>query len=240
MTTSSCEAEKYSDSLVDQNSNVQSKASKISLSDPLEEWELTDVRDIEFNRIFEKMETLIAEWIQETSCRLSRVSVTNDISDNDNKKLPAVSTTEPEKIKTPECLLYLGLAPRSDDEEEDEYQPVKEISDLGADLESSGRKRRRRSIFDNTEYKTRDRKREKREKKRARRRETECKDPNDELQFTKPRVYECDCCFKIFFHKVFYRRHMIRHIDRNPRCENCNQIFLSKIAKRYHRAQCRR
>ncbi|KAG7199619.1 hypothetical protein KM043_014222 [Ampulex compressa] len=88
----------------------------------------------------------------------------------------------------PECLLYLGLAPRSEKS-----------------------------------------------------RERECKRRQmDDFQFTKPRVYECDHCTRIFFHKVLYRRHMIRHIRRIQWCTRCNRGFVTKAARKRHQLTCRR
>ncbi|XP_031844042.1 uncharacterized protein LOC116431979 [Nomia melanderi] len=59
------------------------------------------------------------------------------------------------------------------------------------------------------------------------------------FQFPKPMVYECEFCTKVFFHKIPYRRHMIRHMKKQFLCMKCNQGFSSKLAKRRHNLSCR-
>ncbi|CAK9830641.1 hypothetical protein ANTRET_LOCUS7777 [Anthophora retusa] len=71
-------------------------------------------------------------------------------------------------------------------------------------------------------------------------RQTRKLENRSDFQFLKPRVYECNYCTKIFFHKLLYRRHMIRHLKKIHWCMKCNRGFTTKISKKRHELTCRR
>ncbi|XP_078049721.1 uncharacterized protein LOC144476523 [Augochlora pura] len=64
------------------------------------------------------------------------------------------------------------------------------------------------------------------------------KNPSD-FKFREPKIYDCGYCAKYFFHKLNYRRHMIRHIRKAYWCHKCRQGFISLSTRKLHQLFCR-
>lgn len=67
---------------------------------------------------------------------------------------------------------------------------------------------------------------------------TESDSNGDEALFKVPKIYRCEYCPKVFFHRAMYRKHVLRHIRTLKRCSRCKCAFQTLLAKKKHQLTC--
>ncbi|XP_063990147.1 uncharacterized protein LOC135169255 [Diachasmimorpha longicaudata] len=59
----------------------------------------------------------------------------------------------------------------------------------------------------------------------------------DDKNFLEPKIIECSYCVKIFFNKIAYRRHALKHV-KYYRCGKCNRHFRNWMTHKRHEIEC--
>lgn len=63
---------------------------------------------------------------------------------------------------------------------------------------------------------------------------------SDEALFKEPKIFRCEYCPKVFFHRATWRKHVLRHIRTLKRCNRCKCAFKTLLAKKKHQLNCRK